>query len=65
MELTMNTEQLLRYIGGVWDDSIVPTLCEYIRIPNKSAHFDKEWEKHGHMDAAAELMRQWWMPRPS
>ena len=55
----MNTEQLLRYIGGVWDDSIVPTLCEYIRIPNKSAHFDKEWEKHGHMDAAAELMRKW------
>lgn len=55
----MNTEQLLRYISGIWDDSIVPTLCEYIRIPNKSAHFDSEWEKHGHMDAAAELMRQW------
>lgn len=55
----MNTEQLLRYVGGVWDQSIVPALCEYIRIPNKSAHFDTEWEKHGHMDAAAELMRQW------
>lgn len=55
----MNTEALLRYVSGVWDDSIVPTLCEYIRIPNKSAHFDSEWEKHGHMDAAAELMRQW------
>jgi acetylornithine deacetylase/succinyl-diaminopimelate desuccinylase-like protein len=55
----MNTEQLLRYVGGVWDESIVPALCEYIRIPNKSSHFDSEWEKHGHMDAAAELMRQW------
>lgn len=55
----MNTEQLLRYVGEVWDQSIVPTLCEYIRIPNKSAAFDSEWEKHGHMDAAAELMRQW------
>jgi acetylornithine deacetylase/succinyl-diaminopimelate desuccinylase-like protein len=55
----MNTEQLLRYVGEVWDNSIVPALCEYIRIPNKSAHFDHEWEKHGHMDAAAELMRQW------
>ncbi|HEY0942195.1 MAG TPA: M20 family metallopeptidase [Steroidobacter sp.] len=55
----MNTEQLLRYVGEVWDQSIVPTLCEYIRIPNKSAHFDSEWEKHGHMDAAAELLRQW------
>lgn len=55
----MNPEQLLRYVGDVWDKSIVPALCEYIRIPNKSAHFDSEWEKHGHMDAAAELMRQW------
>lgn len=55
----MNTESLLRYVSGIWDDSVVPTLCEYIRIPNKSAHFDSEWEKHGHMDAAAELMRQW------
>ena len=55
----MNTEQLLRYVGDVWDKSIVPALCEYIRIPNKSAHFDNEWEKHCHMDAAAELMRQW------
>jgi acetylornithine deacetylase/succinyl-diaminopimelate desuccinylase-like protein len=55
----MNTEQLLRFVGEVWDKSIVPALCEYIRIPNKSPHFDKEWEKHGHMDAAAELMRQW------
>lgn len=55
----MNTEQLLRFVGDVWDRSIVPTLCEYIRIPNKSSHFDKEWEKHGHMDAAARLMQQW------
>ncbi|WP_129782102.1 M20 family metallopeptidase [Peristeroidobacter soli] len=55
----MNNEQLMRFVAEAWDKSIVPALCEYIRIPNKSAHFDKDWEKHGHMDAAAELMRQW------
>ncbi len=55
----MNTEQLMRFVGDAWDKSIVPALCEYIRIPNKSAHFDKDWEKLGYMDAAAELMRQW------
>jgi acetylornithine deacetylase/succinyl-diaminopimelate desuccinylase-like protein len=55
----MNTEQLMRFVAEAWDKSIVPALCEYIRIPAKSPHFDKEWEKHGHMDAAAELMRQW------
>jgi acetylornithine deacetylase/succinyl-diaminopimelate desuccinylase-like protein len=55
----MNTERLQQYIDRVWDDSIVPTLCEYIRIPNKSVNFDPQWAQHGHMDKAAELMRKW------
>lgn len=55
----MNATQLQNYIGQVWDDSIVPTLCDYIRIPNKSANFDPQWAEHGYMEAAAELLRQW------
>ena len=38
----MNTQQLKQYIDRVWDDSIVPTLCDYIRIPNKSQNFDPQ-----------------------
>jgi hypothetical protein len=34
-------------------------LIEYIRIPNKSPMFDKDWVAHGHMDAAVELMTTW------
>ena len=34
-------------------------LEDYIRIPNKSPHFDPEWEQHGYMRAAAELMLGW------
>ena len=55
----MNTQRLKQYIDKVWDDSIVPTLCDYIRIPNKSQNFDPQWAEHGHMDRAAELMRKW------
>lgn len=55
----MNTEQLRKYIDSVWDGSIVPTLCDYIRIPCKSVNFDPDWAGHGHMDKAAELMRKW------
>jgi acetylornithine deacetylase/succinyl-diaminopimelate desuccinylase-like protein len=40
-------------------DSIVPRLSDYIRIPNKSPLFDAEWQSHGHMDRAAELMAAW------
>ncbi|MGH8177466.1 MAG: M20 family metallopeptidase [Steroidobacter sp.] len=55
----MNNERLNQFVGEAWDQSIVPALCEYIRIPNKSSHFDPQWEQHGHMDRAAELMRAW------
>jgi acetylornithine deacetylase/succinyl-diaminopimelate desuccinylase-like protein len=55
----MNNERLNQYIATAWDESIIPALCEYIRIPNKSAHFDPQWEQHGHMDRAAALMRAW------
>ena len=37
----------------------MPALSEYIRIPNKSVHFDPQWEQHGHMLRAAELMKTW------
>ncbi|HEX7116726.1 MAG TPA: M20 family metallopeptidase [Steroidobacter sp.] len=55
----MNHERLTKYIDSAWDESVVPTLCDYIRIPNKSAHFDPNWEQHGHMDRAAALLRSW------
>ena len=40
-------------------ESIVPRLCDYVRIPNKSPLFDANWQKNGHMDRAAELMADW------
>src|SRR5262245_25749852 len=57
--MPMDTSRLKRYIDDVWDKSIVPTLCDYIRIPNKSVNFDPQWAEHGHMDRAAELLRKW------
>ena len=42
-------------ISAFWDASIVPTLVDYIRIPAKSPHFDKDWAKHGHIEAAVTL----------
>jgi acetylornithine deacetylase/succinyl-diaminopimelate desuccinylase-like protein len=55
----MDTARLSRFVGKLWDDEIVPKLVDYIRIPNKSPMFDKEWKAHGHMDAAVKLMSDW------
>lgn len=55
----MDTARLSRCISSLWDEEVVPKLVEYIRIPNKSPMFDKEWKAHGHMDAAIKLMADW------
>jgi acetylornithine deacetylase/succinyl-diaminopimelate desuccinylase-like protein len=49
----------LRTIGQFWDDAIVPALVEYIRIPAKSPHFDRDWRTHGFIDDAVRLAAQW------
>ena len=49
----------MQRIAQFWDDAIVPALVDYIRIPAKSPHFDKAWQKNGHIDAAVELASNW------
>jgi acetylornithine deacetylase/succinyl-diaminopimelate desuccinylase-like protein len=55
----MNQQALRESISGRWKDSIVERLQAYVRIPNKSPMFDPDWEKAGHMRAAADLMAAW------
>lgn len=51
-------------VDQVWEREILPTLTEYIRIPNLSVAFDPEWSEHGHMAAAVDLVRGWCERRP-
>jgi acetylornithine deacetylase/succinyl-diaminopimelate desuccinylase-like protein len=55
----MDTSKLRAHIDRTWDDSIVRELMDYVRIPNKSPAFDPDWEAHGHMERAVQLMRRW------
>ena len=42
-----------------WDANILPTLTEYIKIPNKSPAFDPYWKQNGYMDAVLKLAKKW------
>jgi len=55
----VDDSRLKQFVGRMWDEAVVPSLVEYIRIPNKSPAFDKDWVAHGHMDAAVALMEKW------
>jgi len=55
----MDQAKLRRFLEPLWNDDIVPKLVDYIRIPNKSPAFDRDWAAHGHMEAAVALLAGW------
>jgi acetylornithine deacetylase/succinyl-diaminopimelate desuccinylase-like protein len=55
----LDADATRKFVAEVWDSAILPTLSEYIRIPNKSPAFDPEWKANGHMDKAVDLIAAW------
>jgi acetylornithine deacetylase/succinyl-diaminopimelate desuccinylase-like protein len=55
---------LQNFVGAAWRNSIVKTLQDYIRIPNKSPLFEPRWEELGHMNQAIELLAAWCRTQP-
>ncbi len=55
----MDNSRLTSHLRKLWDDSILPALEAYVRIPNKSPAFDPDWERHGHMEEAVSLVENW------
>jgi acetylornithine deacetylase/succinyl-diaminopimelate desuccinylase-like protein len=55
----MNAQDVRQLVDQRWDESILPTLQQYIRIPNQSPLFDPSWRENGHMHRAVELARRW------
>ncbi|MHC9509796.1 M20 family metallopeptidase [Kangiella sp. M94] len=55
----MDTQLAQEFIDKKWDEEIVPELIEYIKIPNKSPHFDPKWDEHGYMEQAVQQIANW------
>ena len=60
----MDPKKTASFVNSLWDNSIIPELCEYIKVPNKSPMFDPDWEKHGHMEKAVEMLHAWCEKQP-
>ncbi len=59
----MKTDSVQRYVDTFWDSEILPTLMDYIRIPNQSPMFDPQWQEHGYMASAVALVAKWMADR--
>jgi acetylornithine deacetylase/succinyl-diaminopimelate desuccinylase-like protein len=55
----MDPTVIRNYVDTLWNDAIVPELIEYVRIPNKSPAFDREWREHGYMDQVVARFAEW------
>ena len=60
----MDNNKTETFVNRMWDDSIIPELCEYIKIPNKSPMFDPDWEQHGYMEQAVQQFERWSRKQP-
>ncbi|MDH3908786.1 MAG: M20/M25/M40 family metallo-hydrolase, partial [Gammaproteobacteria bacterium] len=60
----MDNRKTENFVNDMWDSSIIPELCDYIKLPNKSPHFDPDWEKHGHMEKAVQQLEAWCKTQP-
>lgn len=54
-----NPQGLYDFVCQQWQEEILPSLCEYIKIPNKSPHFDAQWQEHGYMEQAVNHIAEW------
>jgi len=57
--VALNVARAKAQIERTWEKEIIPKLVEYIRIPNKSPHYDADWQQLGHMKRAADLIEAW------
>lgn len=64
MDTRMDQQKTVSFVEAMWDESILPQLCDYIRVPNKSPAFDPDWEQHGHMEEAVTMFADWCRQQP-
>jgi acetylornithine deacetylase/succinyl-diaminopimelate desuccinylase-like protein len=57
--LTLDLDAVERHVAAAWPEDILPALEQFIAIPALSPGFDADWEAHGHLAAAAELVAEW------
>ncbi len=55
----LQSAEALEQVGRTWDDSILPQLTDYIRIPAKSPMFAPDWAAQGLLDTVLRNAADW------
>jgi len=55
----MDSKKTAEFVKREWHDNVVPSLMDFVRIPNVSPSFDDAWETNGLQERAFELITKW------
>jgi len=55
----MNAEEIRQFVNSTWEESIIPTLHDYIKVPAQSPAFDPNWEANGYIDEVVTMAVDW------
>jgi len=55
----MDISRIRDFVERTWTESVIPSLLEYLIIPNQSPAYDQNWSTNGYMDQAVELIANW------
>ena len=55
----MDYSKTYEFIQSEFTESVIPTLCEYIKVDNLSPNYDLEWDSNGKAEVAAQILLDW------
>jgi len=54
-----DTQKTLDFVSKLWDDSVIPTLSEYVKVPNQSPLFDPNWKENKTTQKVVDILTNW------
>ena len=57
--MELDLEALAQRTDELWEESILPSLMDFVAIPALSPGFDPNWADTGDLDATVELFCDW------
>ena len=57
--MSVDLDRLMTRADELWEESIIPSLTEFISIEALSPSFEPEWKSKGELTATIDLFTKW------
>ena len=57
--MSVDLDRLMARADELWEESIIPSLSDFIKIEALSPSFEPNWKEKGELDATIDLFTKW------